>query len=115
MEIYKAYESQRNKERYLNRRQNQFFSYSLDEECAQEIAADDNTAETVERQQEIRKLRQAIRSLTEREQGIIIDYFFYDYSLRSLGRKYGVSHSKINSEIQTALDKLRQYIINNDD
>lgn len=35
--IYKAYESKRNKERYLKRRQQKFVAFSLDEEWVQDI------------------------------------------------------------------------------
>lgn len=111
--IYKAYESKRNRERYLKRRQHQFVAFSLDEDWVQDISSDDDTAEAVERQLEINKLRQAIRELTAREQGIIIDYFFNDFSLRSLSKKYVASHTKINSEMKNALNKLREYITHN--
>lgn len=111
--IYKAYESKRNRERYLKRKQHQFVAFSLDEDWVQDISSDDDTAEVVENQLEVTKLRQAIRKLTVREQGIIIDYFFNDFSLRSLSKKYGASHTKINSEMKNALDKLREYITHN--
>lgn len=111
--IYKAYESKRNKERYLKRRQQKFVAFSLDEEWVQDISSDDDTAETVESQLEITKLRLAIKELTAREQGIIIDYFFNDFSLRSLSKKYGASHTKINSEMKIALEKLKEYITHN--
>ena len=58
-------------------------------------------------------LRHAIKTLTVREQGLIMDYFFNDYSLRTLAIKYGVSHTKIHSEIDFALSKLKDYIVNN--
>lgn len=111
--IYKAYESKRNKERYLKRRQQKFVAFSLDEEWVQDISSDDDTVETVESQLEITKLRLAIKELTAREQGIIIDYFFNDFSLRSLSKKYGASHTKINSEMKIALEKLKEYITHN--
>lgn len=111
--IYKAYESKRNKERYLKRRQQKFVAFSLDEEWVQDISSDDDTAETVESQLEITKLRLAIKELTAREQGIIIDYFFNDFSLRSLSKKYGASHTKINSEMKIALEKLKEHITHN--
>lgn len=111
--VYKAYESKRNRERYLKRKQHQFVAFSLDEDWVQDISSDDDTAEVVENQLEVTKLRQAIRKLTVREQGIIIDYFFNDFSLRSLSKKYGASHTKINSEMKNALAKLREYITHN--
>ncbi|MDE6519998.1 MAG: hypothetical protein K2K91_05995 [Ruminococcus sp.] len=55
-------------------------------------------------------LRRVIRKLNAREQGIIIDYFFNDFSLRNLAKKYGTSHTKISSEINDVLSKLKQYI-----
>ncbi|MDE5772167.1 MAG: hypothetical protein K2I06_11175 [Ruminococcus sp.] len=108
--IYKTYASQRNKERYLKRRRNEYVTLSLDDEQVQEVADNVNVEEDVERQQDILLLRRAIRQLSAREQGIVIDYFFNDFSLRKLAKKYGASHTKISSEINAALYKLRQYI-----
>ena len=85
----------------------------LDDNGAYDIAAEDNTEETVEKEHEIAMLRHAIKTLTVREQGLIMDYFFNDYSLRTLAIKYGVSHTKIHSEIDFALSKLKDYIVNN--
>ena len=111
--VYKAYASKRNKERYLKRRQAEYEKISLDDNGAYDIAAADNTEETVEKEHEIAMLRHAIKTLTVREQGLIMDYFFNDYSLRTLAIKYGVSHTKIHSEIDFALSKLKDYIVNN--
>lgn len=94
----------------MNRRQDKYVSFSLDDEQAQEVADSVSVEETVERKQEILLLRKAIKQLNVREQGIIIDYFFGNFSLRSLAEKYGVSHTKISSEVNEALAKLRQYI-----
>lgn len=113
--IYKAYASKRNKERYLKRKRDEYVKFSLDDERTQDFANEENVEELVERQQEVTKLRKAIRHLTAREQGIVIDYFFNDFSLRSLAKKYGTSHTKINCEINEALSKLRQYITDKDD
>ena len=111
--VYNAYASKRNKERYLERRQAEYAKISLDDNSAYDIAAEDNTEETVEKKHEIAMLHHAIKTLTVREQGLIMDYFFNDYSLRTLAIKYGVSHTKIHSEIDFALSKLKDYIVNN--
>lgn len=108
--IYKAYASKRNKERYLKRKQDEYVKFSLDEEQVQDFTDGENIEELVEYKQAVTKLRQAIKHLTAREQGIIIDYFFNDFSLRRLAKKYGTSHTKVRSEIEKALSKLRQYI-----
>lgn len=113
--IYKAYASKRNKERYLKRKQDEYVKFSLDEEQAQDFTDGENIEELVEYKQTVTKLRQAIRHLTEREQGIVIDYFFNDFSLRRLAKKYGTSHTNIKSEIDEALSKLRQYITDKND
>ena len=76
----------------------------------QDFTDGENIEELVEYKQAVTKLRQAIKHLTAREQGIIIDYFFNDFSLRRLAKKYGTSHTKVRSEIEKALSKLRQYI-----
>ena len=110
IEVCRAYTTHLRNEYNLNERQWEHTSYSLDEENAPEAIADNDTENEVERQQEIRKLRQAIRLLTPREQGFIIDYFFNGFSLRKLELKYGTSHTKIGSEIREALSKLKQYI-----
>lgn len=115
IEICRAYNTHLRNEYNLNERQWEHTSYSLDDENAPEAAADDDTEAEVERKQEIRKLRQAIRRLSVREQGFIIDYFFNGYSLRKLEKKYGTSHSKIGSEIKEALSKLEQYITDKND
>ena len=108
--VYRAYVSKRNKERYLQRKQYKFVKYSLDDENAQKIADDEDLEETVETRLYISELRKAIRLLTSREQGIVIDYFFNGFSYRKLGKKYGVSHTKVHNEMKCALGKLRQYI-----
>jgi len=108
--VYRAYVSKRNKERYLQRKQYKFVKYSLDDENAQKIADDEDLEETVETRLYISELRKAIRLLTSREQGIVIDYFFNGFSYRKLGKKYGVSHTKVHNEMKSALAKLRQYI-----
>lgn len=108
--IYKAYASKRNKERYLKRKRNEYVKLSLDDEQAQKLASDDNIEDLLEKQNDILILRQAIKHLTEREQGLITDYFFNDFSLRCLAKKYSTSHTKVSNEIHNALFKLRQYI-----
>lgn len=113
--IYKAYASKRNKERYLKRKQDEFVKLSFDDENVREIVSADNVEEAVEKQNDVLALRQAIKRLTEREQGFIIDYFFNDFSLRRLAKKYGTSHTKIRGEIKEALSKLRQYITDKND
>lgn len=110
-EIYRAYESSRNHERYLGRQQKWHTSFSLSDDLGENLTAADDTENDFDRNSELRILRQAIATLTVREQGIIDDYFFNGYSFRTLGKKYGVSHTKIHSEFQTALSKLRQYIM----
>lgn len=88
---------------------------SLDDEKTQKLASADNVEDFIEKQQDILKLRQAIKHLTEREQDLVIDYFFNDFSLRNLAKKYNTSHTKVNNEIHNALVKLRQYIIHKND
>lgn len=94
----------------MNRTQRRVALFSLDEEQPQEVAGNENVEETVEHHQDVLLLRKAIGQLSQREQSIIIDYFFNDFSLRSLAKKYGESHTKISSEIKDTLSKLRQYI-----
>lgn len=108
--IQKEYTSKLNRQNYQERSQNKRTLFSIDDKDAPEIADKVNVEDDVERHEYVRLLRQAIRKLTLREQGFIIDYFFNDYSLRMLEKKYGTSHTKIDREIKTALSKLRQYI-----
>lgn len=110
IEICRAYTTHLRNDYNRNEREREHTSYSLDDENAPEAVAENDTENEVERQQEVRKLRQAIRQLTLREQGFIIDYFFNEFSLRELEQKYVTSHTKIRSEIAEALSKLRQYI-----
>lgn len=112
-EIYKAYASNRNKERYLQRKRNQHILKSLDDELVQNVAVTDNIDEEIDRLFEVEDLRKAIKKLSASEQQLILDYFFQDTSLRKLSKKYDVSHTKLHDMIHEVLDKLREYIINN--
>ncbi len=110
-EIYKAYASSRNKERYLKRRRDEFVSMSLDDEkTAFVLKSDSNVEEEVENRIRIKLVREAVRKLPEAERQLICEYFFEDISLRMIAKRYGVSHTYISGRISDILIKLRQYI-----
>ncbi|MCM1529794.1 MAG: sigma-70 family RNA polymerase sigma factor [Alistipes sp.] len=110
-EVYKAYASSRNKERYLKRRRDEFVSMSLDDEkTAFVLKSDSNVEEEVEKRIRIELVRKAVRELPEDERKLICEYFFEDISLRRIAKRYGVSHTYISGRISDILIKLRQYI-----
>ena len=112
--IFRAYQSKRNKERYMNRKRNQYVTRSLDDEWAYNLEAPDNVEEEIDKRLRLEKLRSAIKKLSKTEQRLIKEYFFDDLSLRAIAEQHGVSHMKIYNNINNILKKLKDYIINND-
>lgn len=111
--IYKAYASKRNKERYLKRKRNEYVAHSLDDERAYELKSDFVLEDEIDRRFEIERLKEAVKKLPMGERKLIMEYFFDDISLRTLAKKYGVSHTTIHSKLNDILEKLKEYIINN--
>lgn len=110
-EIYKAYASKRNKERYLKRKRDEYVTMSLDDEKAVFAFKSDTDVENeVEKRIRIELVRKAVRELPEDERKLIYEYFFEDVSLRVLAKRYGVSHTFISGRISDILIKLREYI-----
>lgn len=114
IKIFRAYQSKRNKERYMNRKRNQYVTRSLDDEWAYNLEAPDNVEEEIDKRLRLEKLRSAIKKLSKTEQRLIKEYFFDDLSLRAIAEQHGVSHMKIYNNINNILKKLKDYIINND-
>lgn len=112
-DIYKAYASKRNKERYLKRKRDEFVTMSLDDEnAAFSFKADTDVENEVEKRIRIESVQEAVRELPEAERRLIHEYFFEDVSLRVLAKRYGVSHTYISGRISEILIKLREYITN---
>ena len=114
IKIFRAYQSKRNKERYMNRKRNQYVTRSLDDEWAYNLEAPDNVEEEIDKRLRLEKLRSAIKKLSKTEQRLIKEYFFDDLSLRAIAEQHGVSHMKIYNNINNILKKLKDYIINNE-
>lgn len=111
--IYRAYASKRNKERYMKRKRDEFVVRSLDDEKAYELKSDFVLEDEIDRRFEIEHLREAVRQLPPNERQLIIEYFFENVSLRTLAKKYGVSHTTVHSKINEILERLKGYITNN--
>lgn len=111
--IYKAYASKRNKERYMKRKRDEYVAKSLDDERSYDIADKFDIEAEVERRLRNEKVRVAINRLPKEERNLIVDYFFNDMSLRSLAKKYSVSHMTIHNTINKILEKIKSDIIDN--
>lgn len=111
--IYKAYASKRNKERYMKRKRDEYVAKSLDDERSYDIADKFDIEAEVERRLRNEKVRAAINRLPKEERNLIVDYFFNDMSLRSLAKKYSVSHMTIHNTINKILEKIKSDIIDN--
>lgn len=110
-EVYRAYASKRNKERYLKRKRDEFVTMSLDDEkAAFALKSDTDVENEVENRIRIESVQEAVRKLPEAERLLIHEYFFEDVSLRVLAKRYGVSHTFIRGRISEILVKLREYI-----
>jgi len=66
----------------------------LDERVEQLVDVTDDPAEAYERAEETRILRAAISSLPEREQHVLLMYYFEDRTLKEIGARLGVSESR---------------------
>lgn len=115
LNIFRAYQSKRNKERYLERKRNEFVVRSIDDEqAAYDLKSDVDVEEEIEKNLRLEQLRNALHDLSKEEQQLIKEYFFENLSLRTISEKHGVSHTTVNTNINNILEKLKSYIINNE-
>lgn len=97
----------------MKRKRDEFVVRSLDDEKAYELKSDVVLEDEIDRRFEIEQLREAVRQLPPNERQLIIEYFFENVSLRTLAKKYGVSHTTVHSKINEILERLKGYITNN--
>jgi RNA polymerase sigma factor FliA len=84
----------------------------LDHDADELADASNDPAEALERAEETRLLRESIAALPEREQQVLLLYYFDEYTLKQIGEMFGVSESwvcKIHAKAtRTVLELLRK-------
>jgi len=79
------------------------------EEHHPEVVDETDLIEDIMLQDNIRKLRQVLSNLSEKQKRRVIRYFFYDKTLEEIAEEEGVCFSSVKESIDGAIKKLRKF------
>ena len=79
------------------------------EEHHPEAVVEMDLVEDIMLQDNIKKLRQVLCNLSEKQKRRIISYFFYGITLKQIAAEEGVDFSSVKESIDGAIKKLRKF------
>lgn len=117
-EIYNAYRQMRRQERTLLEKEQRNHVVNYEDFSTGEISGEEMIYDPAQICVEdivlskliYRKLHRAIDMLPQSERNLILDVYFFGYSLRSIAERQGVSHMTVQRNTKKVLTKLKELI-----
>lgn len=68
----------------------------------------DPTLDTVIRNLTLQKLQDVIAKLSDSERDLIMMYFFQEYTMEQIGKKFGISKMAVSKRLKKLLNRMRE-------
>lgn len=96
--------------KYYDRKAKPYETITLDSPEGLDLRAETDVEREVERQEESRRLMDAIHSLGEPNGTIMIQKYYYGMTAKEIGKNLGMSKNAVEKRIKRGLKKLKQVL-----
>lgn len=96
--------------KYYDRKAKPYDTITLDSPEGLDLRAETDVEREVERQEESRRLMDAIHSLGEPNGTIMIQKYYYGMTAKEIGKNLGMSKNAVEKRIKRGLKKLKQLL-----
>ena len=110
-EVWKCYHRNQKKHDMRRTRSESIFGFDEDTENVHSEIITESMEDEYIRQQDYKKLYEALSSLTATQRRRVEMYFFHSMPLRKIAEREGVGFTKIEKSITVALDKMKKFFV----
>ncbi|MDO4168203.1 MAG: sigma-70 family RNA polymerase sigma factor [Eubacteriales bacterium] len=96
--------------KYYDRKAKPYVTVTLDSDEGMEIPAQTDVEREVERNEESRRLMDAIQALGEPGSTIMVQKYYYGMTAKEIGKGLGMSKNAVEKRIKRGLEKLRNIL-----